>query len=117
MLLTVALTLELVLMGLSNAGALTEAGTHPVVRVATIAGLGLLSTIGASVVGVAVLARASHSVLSAMLAFGAVALMYLVTEELLVEAHEVADTYWATGMFFVGFLCYLIVAELMSPSA
>ena len=83
-LLTIALTLELVLVALSNAGALAQTGVHPVLRVLTILGLGLLSTVGAGV-GVAVLGRASRSMLSMMLAFGSVALMYLVTEELLVK--------------------------------
>ncbi len=113
-LLTIALTLELVLIGLSNAGALAEAGVRPVLSVATITGLGLLSTLGTGI-GVAVLGGAPSAVLSGMLAFGAVALMYLVTEELLVEAHEVPDTYWATAAFFVGFLCDLVVTELMAP--
>ncbi len=115
-LLTIALTLELGLIGLSNAGALAEAGVHPVLNVAAVMGLGLLSTLGAGA-GVAVLGGAPRSVLGAMLAFGAVALMYLVTEELLAEAHQVPDTYWATAVFFAGFLCYLVVAELMATSA
>jgi ZIP family zinc transporter len=37
------------------------------------------------------------------------ALLYLVTEELLVEAHEVAETPWAAAMFFAGFLLFLVL--------
>ena len=47
-----------------------------------------------------------------MLAFGAAALLYLVTEELLVEAHEVPDTPLLTAMFFVGFLALFILEGL-----
>jgi ZIP family zinc transporter len=36
-------------------------------------------------------------------------LLYLVTEELLVEAHETKDTAFATSMFFVGFLLFLLL--------
>lgn len=43
------------------------------------------------------------------LSFGAAALLYLVTEELLVEAHEVPKTTLSTAMFFLGFLILLII--------
>jgi zinc transporter, ZIP family len=48
--------------------------------------------------------------LSFILSFGVAALLYLVTEELLVEAHSVEDTPFITAMFFVGFLIPLILA-------
>ncbi|MNT82947.1 hypothetical protein D3C72_2227490 [compost metagenome] len=52
--------------------------------------------------------------LTAFLAFGLIALLYLVTEELLVEAHEGGkDTPLATAMFFVGFLLLLLLEEGM----
>jgi ZIP family zinc transporter len=35
--------------------------------------------------------------------------MYLVTEELLVEAHKEPETPLATGMFFIGFLIFLLL--------
>ena len=54
--------------------------------------------------GASVLGGASHATLAAVLAFGAAALLYLVTEELLVEAHETPDTNWHVIAFFVGFI-------------
>ena len=39
----------------------------------------------------------------------AVALLFLVTEELLVEAHETAQAPVLTGAFFAGFLLFLIL--------
>jgi len=51
----------------------------------------------------------SPSVMEAVLSFGLAALMYLVTEELLVEAHKEPETPMATGMFFLGFLVFLIL--------
>lgn len=50
--------------------------------------------------------------LAAVLAFGAAALLYLVTEELLVEAHEATETSVLTAMFFVGFLVIFILEGL-----
>lgn len=49
-----------------------------------------------------------------MLAFGSAALIYLVTEELLVEAHdqEVQENPLTAGLFFPGFL--LLIAIEMS---
>jgi ZIP family zinc transporter len=40
-----------------------------------------------------------------------IALLYLVTEELLVEAHEQPDTPLVASMFFVGFLALLMIEE------
>jgi ZIP family zinc transporter len=40
-----------------------------------------------------------------------IALLYLVTEELLVEAHEVPDRPWVTATFFAGFLVLLLLEE------
>ena len=45
------------------------------------------------------------------LAFGLIALLYLVTEELLVEAHETEDRPWVTAMFFIGFLLLLLLDQ------
>ena len=45
-------------------------------------------------------------------AFGLMALLYLVTEELLVEAHEAPDKPWITAMFFAGFLLLILLEEI-----
>ena len=50
------------------------------------------------------LGGASHATLAAVLAFGAAALLYLVTEELLVEAHETPGTNRHVLAFFLGFI-------------
>ncbi len=48
------------------------------------------------------------------LSFGLIALLYLVTEELLVEAHETPDRPWVAAMFFVGFLLLLSLEEMVA---
>ena len=50
--------------------------------------------------------------LAGLLSFGCAALLFLVTEELLIEAHESADTAVTTAMFFVGFLIFLLLGML-----
>lgn len=47
--------------------------------------------------------------LASVLSFGCAALLYLVTEELLVDAHEVPETTTATIMFFAGFRIFLLL--------
>ena len=49
--------------------------------------------------------------LTGFFAFGLVALLYLVTEELLVEAHEKPETPFATAVFFVGFFLLIILDQ------
>jgi ZIP family zinc transporter len=73
-------------------------------------GLGVMIMLGAGV-GFAT-TGASPAVLAAILGFGVSALLYLVTEELLVEAHETADTPLITATFFLGFLIPLVLASL-----
>ena len=54
------------------------------------------------------LGDASTKVLVIFLSFGLSALLFLVTEELLSEAHETEDTLLSTSMFFLGFLGFLL---------
>jgi ZIP family zinc transporter len=56
------------------------------------------------VLGALVLGGAGNTVLNLVLAFAAAALLWLVVEELLVEAHETPERPWMAVMFFAGFL-------------
>jgi ZIP family zinc transporter len=71
--------------------------------------LSLLVLIGATIGGT--LLQGIHgSALEGIIAFAVAALLYLVTEELLVEAHKgEQDSAISTTMFFVGFLIVLIL--------
>jgi ZIP family zinc transporter len=107
---TVALTLEVVFLGLAVVTAMPQ--TASIVRkMGTTAGLGALLLIGA-VAGTVLLGGVSGAVLTVVLSFGAAALLYLVTEELLVEAHEVPETPASTATFFVGFLVLFVLDML-----
>lgn len=48
-----------------------------------------------------------------VLSFGLSALLFIVTEELLKEAHEEKETVWYTSAFFVGFLLFLILGMII----
>lgn len=111
LLLTIALTLEILFLGLSTAAELIEAGATRGRIIATTAVLAILVAIGATV-GVTLLAGLSGATLEIVLSFGAAALLYLVTEELLVEAHENPDTPLITAAFFVGFLVLFVIEML-----
>ncbi len=109
LLLTFALTLEVLFLGLSVAALLGRAGATPRDIIATTGGLSLLTAVGA---GASVLIGPilSGPALVGVLSFGCAALLYLVTEELLVEAHDATpDSSWRTAMFFVGFLLVILL--------
>lgn len=58
------------------------------------------------------LAGASHAVIGGALSFSAAALLYLVTEELLMEAHTVQEKPVATLVLFAGFLAFWTIQLL-----
>ena len=106
MLLTAALSLELLSLGLAVAAGLAAKGRLLTVAIPT--GLSLLLVVGAAI-GDTVLRGVSEHTLAGVLSFGCAALLYLVTEELLVDAHESGETTLGTAMFFVGFLAFLLL--------
>ena len=107
-LLALAETAEQLAVGLALAGELTAAGTTRMRAFLTTALLSLLVFVTA-VVGATVLSHLSGPVMEGVLSFGLAALLFLVTEELLKEAHEEPGTLVGTAMFFVGFLIFLVV--------
>lgn len=105
-LLTVALTLEVAFLGVAVSGQIVGGGSSPRVAIAASAGLALALAAGA-VGGGLVVGGLSGAIQDALIAFGAAALLYLVTEELLVEAHESRENPWMTTSFFAAFLLIL----------
>ena len=112
LLLTIALTLEVLFLGVSGAVALAGVGASRARIIATTSGFAGLLLVGAAV-GALLLTGASATVLDAVLSFGLAALLYLVTEELLVEAHETPETPFLTAMFFFGFIVLLVIEMLL----
>lgn len=112
LLLTGALTLEVLFLGIAVASKLKQTSGSAGRVVGTVAGLALLLPVGA-LLGTPVGALPGPY-LAGFFAFALVALLYLVTEELLVEAHAVPEQPWTTAMFFIGFLGMLVIEEIAS---
>jgi len=108
-LLTIALTLEVLFLGLTVTEALQGRFRSKLAVVAATFGIGLLLPLGAVIA--TPVALLSPAIITGFLSFGLMALLYLVTEELLVEAHEKPDTPLISAMFFVGFLGLLLLEE------
>jgi len=111
LLLTVALTLEVVFLGLTATLALQERIASRTTVVAVAAGIGLLLPIGGFLGGL--VGTLPRPYLDGFFALALVALLYLVTEELLVEAHEQPETPLITAAFFGGFLALLVLEEAL----
>lgn len=105
--LTLALTLELVALGLALIGELRERTGSSLKSFGITAGVSSLLVVGTGA-GVELLRVVPPWAVTAALGFGEAALLYLVTEELLREAHEQKDTIFTTAVFFIGFLVILL---------
>ena len=111
LLLTIALTFEVLFLGLTVSAELSETTTSRWRIVRTTVLLGLLLPLGAALA--APIAVLPATVIVGFLSFGLMALLYLVTEELLVAAHERPDSPLISSMFFVGFLGLLLLEEFV----
>jgi ZIP family zinc transporter len=107
-LLTLALATELLSLGLATGISMLDAGRSACRSVLTIFAVSLVFLVGAGL-GAMLLRTVSAEVSELILAFGLAALLYLVTEELLVEAHQGPEPLLATAAFFGGFLLFLII--------
>lgn len=107
LLLAIALTLEDLVTGLSvAAGVQEDVGRRR--QLVVVAGLALALPAGAA--GGALLGDlVSGAVRTGLLAFASVALLFLVIEELLREAHEVSESIWGTPATFLGLLAFLLL--------
>lgn len=107
-LLALAEAVEQLAVGMALAVELRAAGSTAV-RTLTLSGALSLLVYASAFAGGTVLSHLSGAPMEAILSFGLAALLYLVTEELLREAHEEGETRIGTALFFVGFLLFLIV--------
>ncbi len=110
-LLTIALTLEVLFLGLTVTTELGKTFKSKARIIGITMGIALLLPIGAAIA--TPVATFPPVVIAGFLSFGLMALLYLVTEELLVEAHEKPDTPLISAMFFIGFLGLLLIEEFL----
>lgn len=115
LLMTVAVTLELLFLGLSVAASLGAADPQSGrarARVLKVSALMVLALPLGAAAGL-LLGDLPPGLLAGFYAFGLIALLYLVTEELLAEAHETPDTPLMPAAFFLGFVGLLAVDALL----
>jgi ZIP family zinc transporter len=108
MLLALALAMECLSLGLAIGNSLLKLQLNGSKILLILTGLSVLFVIGAAI-GFFVLHYTGDKVLEIVLSFGSAALLFLVTEELLVEAHEQKDSPFYTAAFFAGFLIFMIL--------
>lgn len=106
-LLSFAMTVEDLTFGLALVTILAAAATRRQ-KIATNAALGLLFMV-VTVAAAALLPAHSALLSTLVLAFGAAALLFVVTEQLLVKAHKHPEAPLLAGSFFGGFLLLLVL--------
>jgi ZIP family zinc transporter len=99
--LALGLSVELLFLGLALASETTKGW-----RIIAISGALGGTVLTFALVGNTLLTGASHAVIGGALAFSAAALLYLVTEELLMEAHTIKEKPISTLVLFGGFLAF-----------
>lgn len=111
-LLAFALAVELLSLGMATVTELKAASlTRARILMILLVLGGLFFT--SALLGGTLLQHLSHNMLELVLSFGVSALLFLVTEELLIEAHEEKETVWHTSAFFFGFLLFLIFGMII----
>jgi len=112
---SVALSLEQCLLGMTTANSLSRTRSQRL-SVAVSLPLALPIPIFGLIAGT-FLAGVDGSLFAGINAFGVAGLLYLVTEELLIEAHEDEETdrWFVSGLLFVGFI-FVILLDVLMPT-
>ena len=106
--LALGLSVELLFLGLALASDQIRGW-----KIVAVSGALGLTVLGCALAGSLLLAQASHDTIGTVLSFSAAALLYLVTEELLMEAHEVEEKSYFTLILFGGFLTFWCIQLLV----
>ncbi|MCE3268534.1 MAG: conserved rane protein of unknown function [Burkholderiales bacterium] len=107
-LITIALSIEITFLGVATSATLKDKNLNKLLKVLIILVLSLTIPVSAGL-GLIFFKNLSPDLMGGVLAFGTSALLYLVTEELLVEAHQTEEKFWMPALFFLGFLLILIL--------
>ena len=107
-LLAVALSVELFSLGMATTITLSGSQVSRKKIFLSILGSSVL-VLGSTLLSAVLLEDISTAFLEVILSFGLAALLFLVTEELLVEAHESKQNPLLTAAFFFGFLLFMLL--------
>jgi zinc transporter, ZIP family len=110
--LSIALGLEMLLLGLALSVSLSQTKLH------WLSSTLIITLLASTVVISAVLSHLlvqfiPSSGITLVMAFGLASLMYLITEELLHEAHKLPDSAYITATFFIGFILFFIFSMML----
>lgn len=111
-LLAVALAIELFFLTLSVGSEFRKDKSRPWLGILITSGISILLLAGAFIATL-ILGAAPETTIAVGLAFGSAALIYLIAEELLVEAIQAEESLLSTAMLFAGFLV-LLALKLLS---
>ncbi len=111
-LLTIAIGFEVLFLGFTFSVSLANKGLQKKSIVLVLTAMSILLFFG-GVLGFWVLKALAPQWQVCAMAFGAVALLYLVTEELLTEAHETKETFFGPLLLFLGFGGMLVAAIMI----
>ena len=106
-----ALGTELISLALATVATLQRRGASRGRALRVLAGLLAVFVVSAGA-GVLLLSKLGGHALTTVLSFGCAALLFLGTEELLIEAHEEKETAGMTATFFAGFLLFLVLGVM-----
>ncbi|WP_031428517.1 ZIP family metal transporter [Flavimarina sp. Hel_I_48] len=106
--LAIAISIELLSLGMATSITLAGSNVNRTQTILTNLGLSAL-VLGSTLLSAFSLVGISAGYLEVILAFGLAALLFLVTEELLVEAHENRQNPMLTAAFFGGFLLFMLL--------
>ncbi len=112
LLLLAGLTLETISLGLVIGPPITAQGKSRFQVLNMLAVLGLVLMAGTACGNLIPLATGFW--FAGVLGFGVAALLFLVVEELISEAHKTEDTTLTTTLFFIGFLIPLLLGQITS---
>ena len=103
--LALGLSVEMLFLGMS-----LLSDTLKGARVALLSSALSVALLGSAVVGYYLLAGTSEAAIATALAFSAAALLYLVTEELLIEAHQFQEQSYSMLILFAGFVSFWMIS-------
>ena len=109
--LTIALGLEMFSLGLALSVSLSQTQFHKMISILIIILLASIVVISAILSHLLIQFIPDNSI-PMLLSFGLASLLYLVTEELLHQAHQLPDNTYITATFFIGFLLFLILSMM-----
>ncbi|MBK4734676.1 ZIP family metal transporter [Noviherbaspirillum pedocola] len=115
LLVTIALAVELLTLGLSLAVELGQGGTSRARSILTTSLVAVTPLFGA-VAGYFLSGVLTGAWIEGVLAFAVAALLYLAAEELLTEAHELPETNVGTALFLSAFLVIMLIDMVTSPT-